>query len=138
MNSTRSSQTSRGRTGERAEKPGVPPKVRTEPASAQHKPPASVTLNLPLVSMQVRAPRLHVPQVRLDEAAHVVDTAHSLLPPPERVIYYGGLGALVAFGVIEWPVAAAIGAGTVIAQRAARGNRTTPGSGGGKPRAEAA
>jgi hypothetical protein len=47
-----------------------------------------------------------------------VDIAKTFLPPPERLIYYGGLGALAMLGFIEWPVAAAIGAGTMIAQRA--------------------
>ncbi|GAA2101860.1 hypothetical protein GCM10009780_51980 [Actinomadura alba] len=47
-----------------------------------------------------------------------VSSAQSSLPPPERMAYYAGLGALAAFGVIEWPVAAAIGAGTILAKRA--------------------
>ncbi|HLI36954.1 MAG TPA: hypothetical protein VKV80_06385 [Streptosporangiaceae bacterium] len=39
---------------------------------------------------------------------------------PERVLWYGGLGALAAFGVIDWPVAAVVGAGTYVARRMAR------------------
>jgi hypothetical protein len=39
---------------------------------------------------------------------------------PERVVWYGGLGALAAFGVIDWPVAAVVGAGTYMAKRMAR------------------
>ncbi|TNY34677.1 hypothetical protein EIO00_22610 [Thermomonospora catenispora] len=44
-------------------------------------------------------------------------SAASHLPPPERLAFYGGLGAMAAFNVISWPVAAAIGVGTAIARR---------------------
>ena len=77
-----------------------------------------LTLNLPMLSIQVHPPRPHLPRVSRQELGHAVDIARSFLPPRERLAYYGGLGALAAFGVIEWPVAAAIGAGTIIAQRA--------------------
>ncbi|WP_285705001.1 hypothetical protein [Microtetraspora sp. NBRC 16547] len=59
----------------------------------------------------------HMPHVGRQEVGHAVDVARSFLPPPERVAYYGGLGALAILGVIDWPVAAAIGVGTVLAQR---------------------
>ncbi|MER5320733.1 hypothetical protein [Streptosporangium roseum] len=81
----------------------------------------SFTLNLPMMTVQFRPPRLHLPHlphVNRQEAGHAVDVARSLLPPPERLIYYGGLGALAVVGAIEWPVAAAIGVGTLVAQRA--------------------
>jgi hypothetical protein len=42
----------------------------------------------------------------------------SNLPPPDRLFYYGGLAALAAIGVVDWPVAAAVGAGVWIATRA--------------------
>ncbi len=42
------------------------------------------------------------------------------LPPAERLAFYGGLGALAVVGALEWPVAAAIGAATVIARRSRR------------------
>ena len=45
-------------------------------------------------------------------------------PNGQRLLYYGGLGALAAFGVVDWPVAAAIGAGVWVAGR--RGDRTGP------------
>ncbi|WP_433356660.1 hypothetical protein ACQP25_21020 [Microtetraspora malaysiensis] len=78
------------------------------------------TLNLPMVSLQFHRPHMpHVemPHMSRQEVGHAVDVARSFLPPPERVIYYGGLGALAVFGVLEWPVAAAIGVGTMLAQR---------------------
>ncbi|MFF3671454.1 hypothetical protein [Microtetraspora malaysiensis] len=78
------------------------------------------TLNLPMVSLQFHRPQMpHVemPHMSRQEVGHAVDVARSFLPPPERVIYYGGLGALAVLGVLEWPVAAAIGVGTMLAQR---------------------
>jgi hypothetical protein len=58
-------------------------------------------------------------------AAHAASDAPSAirhrLPPPERVLYYTGLGALAALDVLSWPLAGAIGAGVWVATR----NRTT-------------
>ena len=56
------------------------------------------------------------------------------LPPPERLAFYGGLGLAAVIGVIDWPVAAAIGIGAMIARRTGRGaaalrSRTTGRSG---------
>ena len=39
---------------------------------------------------------------------------------PKRVLWWGGLAALAAVGVIEWPVAAVVGAGSWLAERWAR------------------
>ncbi len=36
------------------------------------------------------------------------------LPPPKRLAFYGGLGALAVVGALDWPVAAAIGAATAV------------------------
>ena len=63
-------------------------------------------------------PHVPMPHVNRQEVGQAVDTAKSFLPPPERIAYYGGLGALAVAGLIEWPVAAAIGVGILIAQRA--------------------
>lgn len=38
---------------------------------------------------------------------------------PKRVLWWGGLAALAAVGVIEWPVAAVVGAGSYVAERLA-------------------
>ncbi|MGW0446802.1 hypothetical protein ACWDWV_15720, partial [Streptosporangium sandarakinum] len=86
----------------------------------------ALTLNLPMLTVQLRPPHMHLPHINRQEAGHAVDTARSLLPPPERLVYYGGLGALAVAGLIEWPVAAAIGVGTVIAQRARRERAASP------------
>jgi hypothetical protein len=68
------------------------------------------------------------------EVGHAMTGAHPPLPPAERMAYYAGLGALAAFGVIEWPVAAAIGAGTILARRALRKEPGTATSNGGSGR----
>jgi hypothetical protein len=39
---------------------------------------------------------------------------------PKRVLWWGGLGALAAVGIIEWPVAAVVGVGSYVAERWAR------------------
>lgn len=39
---------------------------------------------------------------------------------PKRVLWWGGLTAVAAAGIIEWPVAAAVGVGTWVAERLAR------------------
>ena len=45
------------------------------------------------------------------------------LPPgvdSKRVLWYGGLAALAAIEVIEWPVAVVVGIGSYVAERLAR------------------
>jgi len=39
------------------------------------------------------------------------------LPEPKRLAYYGGLAALAAFGILDWPVAIALGIGHVLAEQ---------------------
>ncbi|WP_214102596.1 hypothetical protein [Acrocarpospora catenulata] len=75
-----------------------------------------LALNLPMVSLQVHRP--HMPHMDTSWAERAMETGRKAMPPPERLIYYGGLGALAVIGAIEWPVAAAIGVGTMLASRA--------------------
>jgi hypothetical protein len=37
------------------------------------------------------------------------------LPPPDRLAFYGGIAALAAFGIVDWPVALVIGIGHMLA-----------------------
>jgi hypothetical protein len=70
-----------------------------------------------------RMPRMQMQRAAdsgMQEMGRAVETARTFMPPPERIIYYGALGALAVFGLVEWPVAAAIGVGTMIAQRTRR------------------
>ncbi|MFS8102181.1 hypothetical protein LFM09_34165 [Lentzea alba] len=56
-----------------------------------------------------------------DEREQVVThTLPSLLPSPEHLAYFAGLGVLALFGLLEWPVTVAIGTGVLVAERMAR------------------
>ncbi|MEU8171300.1 hypothetical protein AB0C14_00350 [Microbispora hainanensis] len=99
----------------------APPTGKGMEMKEEHRP--QLDLNLPFMRVQFRAPEMHLPHVGMPhisgrDVGHAMDVARTFLPPPERIMYYGGLGALAALGILEWPVAAAIGAGTMIAQRA--------------------
>ena len=39
------------------------------------------------------------------------------LPEPERLAYYGGILALAAFGILDWPIAIAVGVGHALAEQ---------------------
>jgi hypothetical protein len=39
---------------------------------------------------------------------------------PTRLLWWGGLAALAAIEIIEWPVALVVGAGSLVAERMAR------------------
>ncbi|MDQ3761716.1 MAG: hypothetical protein M3460_08445 [Actinomycetota bacterium] len=94
------------------------PRTLGEPGGGGSKQARTATVTLPFVTAQFR-----MPEVRMDSAVRAV---RSSLPTPERAAYYGGLAALAAFSVIDWPVAAAIGVGTEIARRAATEQRREP------------
>lgn len=94
--------------------------------------PHTATVSLPFVTATFRAPRITAPhitvaQLRVPEAmdprrlvsraGEAASAIRSALPPPTQLAYYSGLGALAISGIVEWPVALAIGAGTVIAQQ---------------------
>jgi len=39
---------------------------------------------------------------------------------PGNVLWWGGLAAVAALGIVDWPVAALVGAGTWVAERQSR------------------
>jgi hypothetical protein len=80
---------------------------------------SGVTVPVPIV-----IPRLKVyhPPV-LGNIGQAGRSVAGRLPPPGRLAFYGGRGAAAVFGVIGWPVAVAIGAGTAIARRARAGDQ---------------
>jgi hypothetical protein len=82
--------------------------AQDQPAQEPGSNPCAATLNLPFVTAQFRAPARQ-------ELSSVLHTVRSVLPPPRKVVYLGGLAALAALEVIDWPVAAAIAIGTAIA-----------------------
>jgi hypothetical protein len=115
-------------------------------SSAQEGEDQGLTIRLPMMTVQLHRP--HVPRMIPHDVDEAVDTVQSTLPPVERLTYYAGLGALAALGIIEWPVAAAIGVGTMLAKRALKreapaeheheGGRERAGAGEIPPRRKAA
>jgi hypothetical protein len=78
---------------------------------------------VPMLTVGVR--RVHLPAPgavmagALNGAAGVSDAVRDrIMPDRQTMLYYGGLGAMAAFGVLSWPAAAAIGAGVWVAERA--------------------
>jgi hypothetical protein len=72
--------------------------------------------------VKVAHPSIPVPYVTRKDVTNTVRAAGSAmptrkLPAPDRLAFYGGLGALAVLGAVEWPVAAAIGVATVVARR---------------------
>jgi hypothetical protein len=77
----------------------------------------TATINLPFMTAVFRVPEVHAPtREDLDAAAR---GAWSMLPSGKSALFYGGLAATALAGVIEWPVAAAIGIGSALASRGA-------------------
>jgi hypothetical protein len=69
---------------------------------------------VPSIAMaHVPVPHIHVP---------VPDAVRDRLPEPttNRLVWYGGLAGLAAFGVIGWPVAGVVAAGTYVAEHRAK------------------
>jgi hypothetical protein len=64
---------------------------------------------------------VHVPTPGMSYVGDAGRIIAGYLPPPERLAFYGGLGIAAVLGAIDWPVAAAIGLGTMIARRTGRG-----------------
>jgi hypothetical protein len=86
-------------------------------------------VQLPFVTAEFHRPDVQLPGRAEVEGA--IGAVRKNLPPPEQLVYYGGLAALAVFSVIEWPVAAAIGVGTAVTQRAVAqgfGGRQRPAS----------
>lgn len=86
----------------------------------------SATIDLPFVTAQFRMPEVHVPsREELEAAAHGVQ---SLLPSRKSMLFFGGLAVTAAAGVIQWPVATAIGIGSALASRGAADPRPRAGA----------
>ena len=117
--------TTRGRAPQK-ERPQTKGRASTtkRPTSKEGTGTAHRTVAVPLVTPHVTVHRVNVPTPTLpvsgDEMMTAGKAVTSFLAPPGRLAYYAGLGALAAFGVVEWPVAAAIGVGVAVAKRAGR------------------
>jgi hypothetical protein len=64
---------------------------------------------------------MHIPMPGMSYVGDAGRLMAGYLPPPERLAFYGGLGLAAVLGAIDWPVAAAVGLGTMIARRTGRG-----------------
>jgi hypothetical protein len=84
------------------------------------------------VRMHTLHAELPIPYLTPDDISANARTAGAKLsppmPPPKRLAFYGGLGALAVFGAVDWPVAVAIGAATMVA----RSGRHDEGDSGGR------
>jgi hypothetical protein len=114
----------RTRSEKAAQPPAAPPEAKPTPTEGGR----AATLTVPFVGMRLPAPQLsrprmphvpvpHVPRPHRADVPVLVGVARSYLPGPKQIAFYGVLGAMAAFQVIEWPVAAAIGAGLALARR---------------------
>ncbi|GAA4693906.1 hypothetical protein GCM10023215_34300 [Pseudonocardia yuanmonensis] len=98
------------------QKPSETEQVRPDqPGEGRFEGRRAATVNLPFVTAQFRAPDLHAPKREDLEAA--ARGARSMLPSGRSLLFMGGLAVTAVAGVIEWPVAAAIGIGSALASR---------------------
>ncbi len=91
----------------------------------------TATLPVPVVTPHVEVHKFRVPAppglpVSRHEVVEAGKGMTSFLPPPRRLAFYTGLGAMAVFGIVEWPVAAAIGVGVGIARGAGRSREQRP------------
>jgi hypothetical protein len=70
---------------------------------------------IPIPVPEIHTRRVSVPD-KVGEAKQAL-TGQRRLPSGRMLTFYGALAATAVFGVIDWPVAAAIGVGTIIARR---------------------
>lgn len=77
----------------------------------------SATLRLPFLTAQFEVPRGSGGRPHIGPVS---------LPSPTKTAYYVGLGALAAVEVVEWPIVAAIAAGTYVAQHTRAQERALP------------
>lgn len=103
------------RTGTQARSTAEATKDGGETTSAEGGQGRTATVNLPFVTATFRAPDVRLPG--RENVNSAVRQAGNLLPSPKAALYYGGLAATVVAGLIDWPVAAAIGVGTALASR---------------------
>lgn len=82
---------------------------------------SGVTVPVPILIPRLKV--YHPPVLGSSSVGQAGRSVAGRLPPPGRLAFYGGRGAAAVFGVIGWPVAVAIGAGTAIARRPRAGDQ---------------
>jgi hypothetical protein len=78
-------------------------------------------VRLPFLTAHFVVPKVKAPRVPALERPTRLGPV--TVPSPSKTVYYVGLGALAVTEVVEWPIAAAIAAGTYVAQHT-RGDRS--------------
>ncbi|MCP2279387.1 hypothetical protein SAMN04244553_1296 [Nocardia amikacinitolerans] len=107
-----------------ARKPGTEP-TETAPSVPESAGQPSATesnignggLRVPIPTVGVRMARVPLPPGSRTAADGVSSVLHRV-PDRESMLYYGGLGAAAATGLVSWPVATAIGVGVWVAEHA--------------------
>jgi hypothetical protein len=77
-------------------------------------------VNVPLPVLTPHLKVVHVPAPGMSYVGDAGRVVAGYLPPPDRLAFYGGLGLAAVLGAIDWPVATAIGIGTMIARKTSR------------------
>jgi hypothetical protein len=68
----------------------------------------------------------HLALLPVTVAMTVVDDIASTARRPDALVYWGGLAAMATLGVLEWPVAAAVGVGVAVANGRRRARAGEP------------
>lgn len=105
--------------------------TRAKPADRRRPSRAAKTEERVSVPVPVLTPHMKVLNMPVPGMSYVSDAGRVVagyLPPPERLAFYGGLGLAAIVGVLDWPVATAIGIGAMIARRGTQ-RRDAPGGG---------
>src|SRR4051794_5086392 len=115
-----------GRGRKSSRKAGAKPDAGTAEASGNSSEPAngnashySATIRLPFLTAHLEVPkpsRPHLPELQAPDFSKPVRIGPVAVPAPPKTVYYLGLGALAVAEIVEWPIAAAIAAGTYVAQ----------------------
>ncbi|MGK8556796.1 hypothetical protein [Nocardia gipuzkoensis] len=91
-------------------------KPSEETATAEHD-----GLRVPIPTLGVRmtrVPLLPGPRTVASGVSSATAAVLHRVPDRESLLYYGGLGAAAATGLVSWPVAGAIGVGVWVAEHA--------------------
>lgn len=114
----------------------MPPAKRKTPAAAPEKAATSGEPGARHEAFGVHLPFLSVSVTRPAPGGAASSSPSGAAPQLPRLLFYGGVAALGVAGLVEWPVAAAIAAGTWVASRARSAERGHAVAGGHEEQAE--
>lgn len=97
------------------------PEAPTQPRSDEEARGREWPMGGKVLHMHTAHPRVPIPYVTPGDmftgARGGARAVTGLLPSPRKLAYYGILGGMAAAGVLEWPVAIAVGAATEVITR---------------------